>query len=162
MKATKAQVRQRVEEVLAIILDGASFVQIRQYVSEKQEANEAPWTAPDGKPLSDRTLWRYIAEANKLIAESCRETRKRTLQRHLAQRRNLYARAVNTGDYSAALRCLRDEAALLDLYPNQQDQLQEQERRIHALERELTRRETRDANRPLAVPVGSLGAAHRP
>lgn len=118
MKPTQAIIRQRVEEILSIRLDGAQFCDVRQYVAEKQAAGEPPWTIPEGgKPMSERTLWRYIAKTDKLIAESCQESRKKLLNRHLAQRKHLYARAVNSGDIRAALSVLRDEAELRGLYP---------------------------------------------
>jgi hypothetical protein len=117
MKATRATIRQRVEELLAIRLDGAEFWDIRQYVSEKQAAGEAPWAVPEGDPpLCDRTLWRYLAEADRLIAESCRGGRKKLLRRHLAQRRNLYAKAVSAGDIRVALAAAESEARLQGLF----------------------------------------------
>jgi len=117
MKATKATIRQRVEELLAIRLDGALFPDMRQYVAEKEAAGEAPWAIPEGgKPVSERTLWRYIALTEKLMAESVKESRKKLLRRHLAQRMSLYAKAVSQGDVRAALAVLRDEAELQGLY----------------------------------------------
>jgi hypothetical protein len=62
-------------------------------------------------------LWRYIGRADKLIAESCRTSRKKLLHRHLAQRRNLFAKAVSAGDYRTALAVAKDEAELQGLYP---------------------------------------------
>jgi hypothetical protein len=62
-------------------------------------------------------LWRYISRADKLIAESCRSSRKKLLRRHLAQRRNLFAKAILAGDYRTALAVARDEAELQGLYP---------------------------------------------
>jgi hypothetical protein len=118
MKATKTKILARAEEILRIRLDGAQFWDVREYVREKEREPDTVWTLPDGaKPLSDPTLWRYIAKADKLIAESCRSSRKKLLRRHLAQRRNLYAKAVSQGDIKAALAVLRDEAELLALYP---------------------------------------------
>jgi hypothetical protein len=61
-------------------------------------------------------LWRYIARADQLIAESCRASRRKLLRRHLAQRRNLFAKALSAGDYRAALAAARDEAELEGLY----------------------------------------------
>ena len=117
MKATKAIVQQRVEEVLRIRLDGAEFWDVREYAREKQQQEGSAWhLQPSDKPLSDGQLWRYIGMADKLIAESCRASRKKLLRRHLAQRRNLYAKAVSAGDYRAALAAARDEAELLGLY----------------------------------------------
>ena len=68
MKPTQATIRQRVEELLAIRLDGAQFWDVRQYVSEKQAAAEPPWTIPEGgRPLCDRTLWRYLARVDRTL-----------------------------------------------------------------------------------------------
>jgi hypothetical protein len=118
MKATKATLERRIEEVLRIRLDGAEFWDVREYAREKeQEAGSAWELKPGGKPLSDGQLWRYVARADRLIAESCRVSRKKLLRRHLAQRRNLFAKALLAGDYRAALSAARDEAELLGLYP---------------------------------------------
>jgi hypothetical protein len=118
MKATKAQIDARVEEILRIRLDGAEIWDVREYVREKGQEKGSVWELPpDAKPLSDSQLWRYIAKADKLIADSCRASRKKRLRRHLAQRRNLYAKAVIAGDHRAALAVLADEAKLLGLYP---------------------------------------------
>ncbi len=115
---TKAVVQQRVEEILRIRLDGAEMWDVREYVREKEKETGSLWELAEGiKPLSDATLWRYIARADRLIAESCRASRKKLLRRHLAQRRNLYAKAVAMGDVRAALSVLQDEAELQGLYP---------------------------------------------
>jgi hypothetical protein len=107
MKATKATIRQRVEEVLQIRLAGAEFWNIRQYAAEKE------WH------VSDRQLWRYVAQTDQLLAEQLDKDRDKILNRHVAQRRTLYARAVQTGDYRAALAVLADEAKLWGLYAPQ-------------------------------------------
>lgn len=115
-KATVAIVAQRVEEVLRIRLDGAEFWDVREYAREKEAEDGSPWKlADDDKPLSDGQLWRYIGRADALIAESCRASRKKLLRRHLAQRRNLYAKAVSQGDVRAALAVLDSEAKMLGL-----------------------------------------------
>src|SRR5262249_11963027 len=117
MKATNAIIGQRVEEIHAIRLDGAQFVDIRQYAAEKCAAGEPPWAEEkDSPPPSERTLWRYLARTDQLIAQSCQEGRRKLFRRHLAQRRNLYAKALSQGDVRAALSCLRDEAELQRLY----------------------------------------------
>ena len=124
MAATKAQVRARAEEVLRIRLDGAQFWDVREYVRENEPKAGSSWFLADGaKPLSDGQLWRYIAKADALIAESCRASRKKLIRRHLAQRRNLYAKAVTSNDLRTALACVQDEAALLDLYPAKRAEL---------------------------------------
>jgi hypothetical protein len=118
MKATKAQTQARVEEVLRIRLDGAEVWDLREYVREKELEPGSVWELPPGgKPLSDNQLWRYLAKADQFIAESCRASRKKLLRCHLAQRRNLYAKAVSSGDYRTALALLRDEAELQGIYP---------------------------------------------
>ncbi len=111
--ATDAQVNGRVEEVLRIRLDGAELWDIREYVREKVEKKDPVWGE---HMLSDSQLYRYIRRANAMIAESCKPSRKRVVQRHLAQRRALFGRCINSGDYRTALAVLRDEAELLLLY----------------------------------------------
>jgi hypothetical protein len=116
--ASKATIMQRVHDVLRIRLDGAEAWDICHYVSEKEQAAEAPWTLEEGAaPLSDRQIRRYTAAADKLIAESCRTHSKKLLRTHLAQRRNLFARAIQAGDNRTALSVLMDLATLQDLYP---------------------------------------------
>jgi len=105
MKATKAQVQERVEDILRIRLDGAEFHDIVQYASEK------------GWGVGERQLWNYVQAADQLLAQRLEKDRDKLFTRHIAQRRALYARAVNAADYSAACRILRNEAELLDLYP---------------------------------------------
>jgi hypothetical protein len=115
-KPTKADLLARVEEVLRVRLDGAEFWDVREYVREKEQEGAPPWAVPEGgKPLSDGTLWRYIGRADRLIAESCRASRKKLLRRHLTQRRALFARALAAGDLRAALAALDSEARLLRL-----------------------------------------------
>ena len=84
--------------------------------------------------MSDGTLCAHIAKADELQAVSCRASRKKLTRRHLAQRRNLYAKAVSQGDVRAALAVLDSEAKLLDLYPKPEDALR---REIEDLKREL-------------------------
>jgi predicted phage terminase large subunit-like protein len=118
MRATEPIIRQRVEDVLRIRLDGAEGWDVRRYVAEQEAAGAPPWTIPEGgKPLSERQIRYYVAAADKLMDESCRQSRRKRLRRHLAQRRALFARAVNKGDERTALAVLRDEAELLGLYP---------------------------------------------
>src|SRR5438270_11825847 len=113
MKATEAQIRLRIEELLRIRLDGAELWDIREYVREKVTAKDPVW---GDKPLADSQIYRYLERVDELITESCTGSRTRLFRRHLASRRNLYARAVNTGDLRTALAILRDEAELMALY----------------------------------------------
>jgi hypothetical protein len=114
----KSLMRRRVEEILRIRLDGAEWWDCCEYVREKEQEEGSAWRLADGdKPLTDASLRRYLQKADQLIAESCRASRKKLLRRHLAQRRNLYAKSVSQGDMRSALACVRDEAELLGLYP---------------------------------------------
>jgi hypothetical protein len=112
-KATEAQIRQRVEELLRLRLDGAELWTICEYVREKVEAKDPVWGIAQ---LSNSQIYRYLEKVDEQIAESCKGARNKHFRRHLAQRRSLYARAVNAADYRAALAILRDEAELLCLY----------------------------------------------
>jgi len=131
-KTPPAIVRQRTEEVLRILLDGAeSPWDTCAYVREKEAEAGSAWEVPEGgKPLSESQIRRYVSKANALIDESCRARRKKLLRRHLAQRRNLYAKAVSQGDIRAALACLDSEAKLTGLFEDevtrQLDQLHKQ------------------------------------
>jgi hypothetical protein len=114
----KALMRRRVEEILRIRLDGAEWWDCCEFVREKEQEEGSAWYLAEGdKPLSDASLRRYLAKADNLIAESCRASRKKLFRRHLAQRRNLYAKAVHAGDIRTASGILRDEAELEGLYP---------------------------------------------
>jgi hypothetical protein len=118
-RASKALATLRVEDLAQVRLDGAFLhSQIREFVREREKEPGSPWFLQDGEePLSDSQLRRYTQRADRLIAESFERSRKRLLRRHLAQRRNLYARAVTTGDLRTALASAQDEAKLEGLYP---------------------------------------------
>jgi hypothetical protein len=105
MKATKAEIAQRVEAILEIRLAGAEFADIRKYATE------------NGWPLSDSQLWRYIRKSDDILAHTLEQDRQKLLNRHLAQRHALYARAMSVSDYRTALAVLRDQAELQGLYP---------------------------------------------
>jgi hypothetical protein len=138
MKATKATVRARVDDVLRIRLDGAEFWDIRQYVAEKERAGEQPWAIPEGgKPIGQRQLWRYVGRADRLMAVSSETCRQKRLRVHLARRKSLYARAVAAGDVRAALAVLQDLAKMQGLYPSEDDALR---RDAEALRKQLTER----------------------
>jgi hypothetical protein len=137
MKANKATVRARVDDILRVILDGAEPFQIRQYVSEMEGKGEPPWTVPEGgKPLSERQIRRYCDRADDLLAEAQRTNRKRLIRRHVGKLRNLFARAVNKGDERTALAALAAETKLLRLDEDEVSrQIQELRRELEALKR---------------------------
>jgi hypothetical protein len=124
MKATAATIRARVDGILGVMLDGAMPFQVRQFVAEREAAGEAPWMIPEGgKPLSERQIRRYCDQADALTAEANRTNRKKRLRRHVARRHQLYARAVNAGDYRTALAIDQDLATLQGLYPAKKTEL---------------------------------------
>jgi hypothetical protein len=104
MKSTQATVQQRVEQVLQVRLSGGDFLAIRQYASAQ------------GWGVSDRQLWRYSAAADALLDKNTEKDLGKLLNRHLAQRRDLYARCLAQNDLSNARGVLADEAKLLGLY----------------------------------------------
>jgi hypothetical protein len=117
MKADKATVQARIEDIARVILDGAMPFQIGPYVAAQEQAGEPPWIIPEnGKPLGIRHIRRYVRRAEALIADAARTNRTKLLRRHIAQRQALYARAVSQGDTRAALAVLRDLAELQGLY----------------------------------------------
>ena len=124
MRETDPILEQRVEEMLAIRLDGAKEWDARRYVAQKEVTGEPPWKMPEGgNPLSRRQIRNYIREADRRIAQSTRATRRRRIARHIAFRERLYARAVTKGDERTALAVLDSLAKLLDLFPSEGDAL---------------------------------------
>lgn len=131
--ATVTVVQLRIEEVLRIRLDGAEFWDVCQYVSEKEKEPGSPWCLGKGEePHCERTIHRYIAGADKRIHESCAAERPALIEFHLAKRRAIYARAVAQGDLRSALAVLKDEAELLGLYPDKDQELKDMLRDIGA------------------------------
>jgi uncharacterized Zn finger protein len=103
-RATKAEVAARVEEVLHARLNGAEFHDLQALAVEKE------WQ------VSDSQLWRYVQAADQRIEKTFEPDRQKIFRRHVLQRRALYARALQDGDYRTALAVLRDEAELHGLY----------------------------------------------
>src|SRR3954454_11480397 len=89
-RANSTEIAARVEEVLHCRLNGAEFHDLRAYAAEK------------GWGVSDRQLWRYVAASDALIERSFEADRGKLLRRHAMQRRALYARALQDGDYRTA------------------------------------------------------------
>jgi hypothetical protein len=105
MKSSKAEVLKRVEEVFKLRLGGAEFADIMQHAAEQ------------GWGVKDRQVWNYVAAADKLMTERFDAKADHLLNRHLLQRRQLFAHALGAGDFATALRVLQDEAKLEGLYP---------------------------------------------
>jgi hypothetical protein len=109
MKSTSAEVRKRVEAVFNLRLGGAEFADIVQYASAREQ----------GWGVSERQLWNYVRAADQLVKERFDARAEHLLNRHLLQRRTLYAHAMGAGDFRTALAVLQDEAKLEGLYPPQ-------------------------------------------
>jgi hypothetical protein len=127
MKATRALTQQRVEQVAEIRIAGGSFSDIRHYASEKDEETSRPWR------VSDRQLWRYIAQADALISTRIEQDRTKRFNLAIAQRQALYARAFEAGDWRAALSILKDRDELWGLYPSSLTDLQAEVERLQKL-----------------------------
>jgi hypothetical protein len=119
MRVTKAQAEARVNDLLRILLDGAEpGWDLCEFVRDQEREEGSCWYVGEGgKPLSYSQIRRYAAKAEKLIARSCRTSRKQLLRQHQAMRRSLYAKAVSQGDVRAAAAVLKDLAELQGLYP---------------------------------------------
>lgn len=151
-RADRELTRKRVEQVLEIRLDGADWWDVRDFVREEEAKPGSLWYVADGgNPLSDSQVRRYILKADEIIAASAEKDRAKLIGRHLAQRRRLYARAVQAGDLRTALAVLRDEAQLLALYPNPED---EARKAIEAMRSELNELLGIGPTGPAAEPAG--------
>ena len=117
-KADKALAARRAEDILRIRLDGAEFWDVVEFVREKEKETGSAWFLEEGAtPLSEGMIRKYQECADRLMMNAHEKSRKKLFRRHLAQRRNLYARAATSGDIRTALACLDSEADLLGLYP---------------------------------------------
>ncbi len=104
-KAMKAETYRRVDEVFRILLQGGEFHDIQDY------AKGAEWG------VSDSQLRRYMTEALALCATAAEKNRDIIMGRHLLTLRAILARAMEAGDWRAALAGLKHEAELLSLFP---------------------------------------------
>ncbi len=133
-KADGATIDGRIDEIIAIRNDGASFIQVQQYSAAHA------WGGEPGAGLSERQLWVYWTRASKRIKEHQEKNRALFLAEHLSQRTNLYARAVNAADLRTALAILDSKARLQGLLIDSKELrelaklLAEQTKQIAALE----------------------------
>ena len=97
-KADRTTIRHRLNELTRLILAGAEFSDLRQYVADQ------------GWEVSDRQLRRYLDRVYAELAEGARHDRASLLGRHLMQRRTIYAKAIKGSDLRTALAVLKDEA----------------------------------------------------
>jgi hypothetical protein len=102
-RATKAEVIKRVEEIFSIRQAGAGFHDVREYAVAQK------WG------VSNTQLYRYMQQADDLMSESLEKDRSKLLDLHVARRRLLFARCIESGDWRAALAVIDSEARLLGL-----------------------------------------------
>lgn len=105
VKSHAVQLATRHEAVLQMLLVGARRADVLRYASEQ------------GWNVSSRTVENYIAAAHAILEAQADKDRDRVFRLHLAQRQELYARAVNSGDLRAALAVVKDTDELLGYYP---------------------------------------------
>lgn len=117
MKATRATVLQRVEQVAELRVAGNSLRDIRHYAAEKDLASGRPWR------LSDRQLARYVQQADELIARRLDRDQSKRLCLSIARREAIYAKAFAAGDWRVALAVLKDLDELTGLYPGSLNEL---------------------------------------
>jgi hypothetical protein len=110
-RSTKREVCERIAEVCKLVLLGAEAADLREFALEK------------GWNISTAQLRRYHAHALKKFARLVEKDHDRNFARHVLQRRALYARAMEAGDWRSALAIAKDEAELLALYPDKLDEL---------------------------------------
>ena len=103
-RADRAEVQARVKLILDARLAGADFSDLLQIASVNQ------WG------IGERQLWNYVRSADQMLAQTTEADRGKHLRLQLGQRRLLYAKAVESGDWRAALAVKKDEAELLGLY----------------------------------------------
>jgi hypothetical protein len=160
MKATKAEIAQRVEEILTFRLDGAQRHDIVRYAAEK------------GWDVKPRQIENYIRMADNLLIEQQEPKRKRLIGLHLARRGALYARAVNAGDYRTALAIADSEAKLQGLFPSDKEIRElarlaiQQDKRMRELEAKIDSAERDSATTPTdgqaTGPTPTIGGDARP
>ena len=102
--ASRADVRARVDEVLALRIAGASVSEIRPIAAQK-------WG------VSRRQLNRYLQLANRVLEKTLEGHRKEIVNLAIARLENLYAKALELSDLNCARLVLRDEIDLLGLAP---------------------------------------------
>jgi len=110
-RATRREVCERLTIVYKLVLLGAEHQDLCEH------AREAQWG------IGPAQVRRYQAHALKKMARMQEKNRDKNFARHVQQRRALYARAMEAGDWRTALAIARDEAELLKLYPHPLDDL---------------------------------------
>jgi len=156
-KSTRSQIEARTFELLDIRLDGATFEDCRRYVAEQEQAGKGPWKIPEAqKPLSVRTIWRYLQRADQMVKRECSATRKKKIMWARERRNRIYSRALAAADYRTALAALIDMARLDGLYPDKDAEIRAQLDELHRRldEYESERFPPPATGQPVPAPAG--------
>lgn len=103
MKATKAQIYQRIHQVLQLMLNGNNRAFIVQYCSEN-------WN------VGERQTDKYILKANGLCKNSVVKDAQLDYAKAMRRFEFLYSRCLEQKDYRAALAVNKEIASLQGLY----------------------------------------------
>lgn len=104
----------RVQIVLRLRLRGWELHDLVVWANQPRDPNNPADLRPWG--VGESSIRKYLTEADRLIARALKEDREITVNRHIAQRRDLYRQCLAAGDRATALKVLADEAKLLGLY----------------------------------------------
>jgi hypothetical protein len=159
MKADKATAERRVNDLLAIVLDGAQGWDVFQYVREKEAEEGSVWFVLQGAtPLSDGMIRKYLTRAYRLMESAHEKSRRRLFRRHVARLNHLYARATTAGELSVARAVLRDLAEMQRLLPRPEDELRREVERLKKLLEGMDRGDGNLEGRDRANPPADRGA----
>ena len=104
-RATKAEIVRRIDEVYKRILLGAEVPDLCEFATQQ------------GWGLSRAQIRRYYQHALKKYTRQVNKNQHQHFARHLLQRRAIYARAMESGDWRTAFAIVKDEGELLGVYP---------------------------------------------
>lgn len=104
-KPTGTELDKRVNQVLKLLINGLSYQEIFQFVSEKTD-----WD------VTERTIANYIARANAIFRDKSVIDREAQIGKAIARLENLYARNMQITDFKAALAAQKELNNLLGLY----------------------------------------------
>jgi hypothetical protein len=110
-RVSKAEMSRRVHEVFRLLLQGANFLDVKEYAQDTAEGKTA-WN------VSDKTIHRMIRRAHVLLADYAERDRGKLMAKSLARREYIYAKAVQAGDLRAALRAADSQDQLLGMFPS--------------------------------------------
>jgi hypothetical protein len=143
-KADKATAQRRVDELLAILLNGGQGWSVFQYVRKKEKERRSIWyVGEDENPLSDHMIRKYLTRAYELMESSFEKSRRTLVRRHIGKLNHLHNRAMKEGELAVARATLRDLAEMQQLLPRPEEALL---REVAALKRQLENLEHGDGS----------------